>query len=126
MKMAVAMAAVVYLSTTARAAEPQTLTLACEGARTSYPSKTLDTVSTGVIVNLVDRTVQGFGRPDWFGEVKVSIVSETAIFFDGSKDKWRVQGYLDRVTGELRAGEDLGDDDRTEYLLKCRPAQRLF
>jgi hypothetical protein len=57
---------------TAQAAEPETLTLACQGTRiiTTKP----EPISMGIIVNFTKNTVQGFGSP---GLMDVKIAGST-------------------------------------------------
>jgi hypothetical protein len=55
------------------------------------------------------------------------------ISFSGSdkSDSWRIEGSIDRVTGEtvaiaMRRSPTTGEVSSLEYTLKCRPAQRTF
>jgi hypothetical protein len=119
---------------TAQATEP-TLTLACEGTMSSTVyflgvSKGENRSSLGIIVNLADRTVKGFGKDT--DEVKVDSVNETVITFlgetvlPGTSDYWTLSGKIDRVTGNLRATEKVGRIGTYVYSLTCKPTQRMF
>jgi len=80
---------VVALST-AQAAEPQTLTLACQGTTTSgLEDAKPEPVSMGIIVNFTNRTVQGFDQVGLFGElidypVKITAWNDVTVVFKGS------------------------------------------
>ena len=67
-----------------QAAEPANLVLACQG-HTHYlgADSQLLPVSLGIIVDLVDRTVQGFRYPEDF-PIEITNISETTIVFHGS------------------------------------------
>ena len=120
---------------TAQAAEPETLTLACEGTATSIHKPGFhEPVSMGIIVNFTRRTIQGLGLFR-VGEddIKVTTMNDVAVEFRGSKPKrgyeldWTIMGRIDRVTGDVSALKKTDMPyDLTEYVLKCRPAQRLF
>jgi hypothetical protein len=92
----------------AQTAEPEALTLACEGTRTNQTEgdtkPKVTSLSLGVVVNFADRTVKGFGVPT--DEVKVNNVTETYIAFGGGPreaKRWSIRGKIDRVTGDLSA-----------------------
>src|SRR5262245_31323373 len=81
----------VVASTMSQAAEPAKLVLGCQG-HTHYlgaDSQSLP-VSLGIIVNLVDRTVQGFRYPEDF-PIEITNISETTIVFHGSSPTLPVQ-----------------------------------
>jgi len=124
----------------AQAAEPATLTLACQGTATDrYAGSTDDgkpePYSAGVIIDFTARTVEGIAFP-----AKISGVTNVIVTFEGSQDGiletiWTVNGHIDRVTGDLEAtlrmrdkktGKSAGSVTGTVYSLKCRPAQRMF
>jgi hypothetical protein len=131
MRAAAAVTLVVIGLSTARAAEPGTLTLACTGTTTS-PDETLP-ISMGIIVNFTAQTVLGFDPPgsDAF-PVKID-ANDVTIFFSGKQlgvgiDRY-IMGRIDRVTGDVKAVSTMSfkhDKYATDYALKCRPAQRLF
>jgi len=134
-----AAALLVVASMTAQAAEPETLTLACEGTKTwkiidgTYQKPAPEPISPGIIVNFTKRTVQlgteAYPYPMMTG-------TETTIEFyeriDLGPTVMKTEGSIDRVTGALSA--TFTEWDKTtqhkrnwkEYVLKCRPAQRMF
>jgi hypothetical protein len=133
---------VVALST-AQAAEPQTLTLACQGTTTSgLEDAKPEPVSMGIIVNFTNRTVQGFDHVGLFGElidypVKITAWNDVTVVFKGSADFAKsstdsITGTIDRVTGDVWANSIMTDAKTgkiitsTSYALKCRPTQRMF
>jgi len=126
---AAAMVVVAGLSTAA-AAEPKTLMLACDGTITAYADarqRPPTSVSRGVLINFADRTVKGFGKPT--DRVKVHSVDETYISFGTEATKTgetSITGKLDRVTGELSAIMGYSNGLTNMYSLKCKPAQRMF
>jgi hypothetical protein len=136
----IALTAMVAGLSTAQAADEK-LTLACQGtvtggAQTDKP----EPVSMGIIVNFTARTVQGFGHPGFAGlmdfPVKITGWNEVTVAFGGSDSKSRIEnsisGSIDRVTGDVEATSMATDVktghvvSSTAYVLKCRPAQRMF
>jgi len=125
----------VATSMTAQAAEPATLTLACKGTVTITTAKDAkpEPVSMGIIVNFTARTVTGF-EDDY--PVTITAVDDLHISFSGSRgNRWRIEGSMDRVTGDMEAGWTTWDLTRdlkykvawSQLLwLKCRPTQRMF
>ena len=123
---------------TAQAAEPTgTLTLACEGTRTStlgHDAKP-EPISTRVIVNFTTRTVQGFGSGLLGYPVEITAVNEVIIAFGGASKPNNVgqhsiiSGAVDLVTGELGATSSVWGTTgavSTSYSLQCKPTQRMF
>jgi hypothetical protein len=117
---------------TAQAAEPEMLTLACEGTTTfkiqkQSPGKS-SRISMGIIVNFTARTVAGFTDPDDDVPAKVRGVNEAIIVFGGvGKNGSIIRGSIDRVTGVAEAwlaNPETGSS--TDYSLKCKPTQRMF
>jgi hypothetical protein len=110
-------AIVACLSMTAQAAET-TLTLACQGTKTSRvgAATSSEVINIGIIVDFQKKTVVGLS------DNALTIVgsTETTISFVGGTMK----GTLDRVTGTLDA--TLIRSDLRSWNLKCRPAQRMF
>ena len=92
-------------------------------------------VSLGIIVNLVDRTVQGFRYPEDF-PIKITNIDETTIVFHGSSRHApgatyrQINGGIDRVTGVAEATSDVTSWEESKasavHSLKCRPTQRMF
>ena len=111
----------------AHAAEPMgTLTLACEGTKTSPDySDAKRPVSMGMNLDFKARTVEGL--PFEFRRIVISEVTETTItFHSSSEDKEHAfGGVINRVTGVLQAKEVIGVT-RFDYSLKCKPTQRMF
>jgi len=121
------------------AAEPERLTLACNGtmANPTTPDDKPVAVSMGIVVNLATRSVHGFnvtGLADF--PVKIVAMNDATITFFGSDPnppppiiKWTISGSIDRVTGDVGA-VSAGNTDKiatsTTYELKCRPAERIF
>ena len=123
---ATAAALLVVTSMTAQAAEPETLTLACQGTVTITPQTDAkpEPISMGIIVT-TEGAVGGFTNLAHINRFKA-----TTIEFLGNIDGWWVEGSIDRVTGDVSATERLSDQGRLllkkEYSLKCSPAQRKF
>jgi len=123
----IALSAVVVALSTAQAAEPETLTLTCQGTVTGMAGMEgkSEPISIGVIVNFTARTVQGFGYP-----AEVTAVDDAVITFN-RPDSPGIDGMIDRVTGLLRATSVLhSKNDQVlltqSYMLKCTPSQRMF
>jgi hypothetical protein len=124
-------AMVAGLSMTAQAAEPATLTLACQGTMKSAwgePRQWQDAkpVSMGLIVNFTARTVTGFTSPSDDFPVTITTFDDVHILFGGSNKSgdWKIVGSIDRVTGDVTATYNEMID--MVYELKCRPTQRMF
>jgi hypothetical protein len=127
---ATAAALLVVAGMTAQAAEPATLTLACQGT-TTFENAKPKPISMGIIINFTARTVEGFDFP-----AEITAVNQATVKFEGSTNRGGYQftlvGKLDRVTGDVQAYRfryQKEQDDllsATEYALKCRPAQRMF
>jgi len=126
----------VVASTMSQAAEPAKLVLACQG-HTHYieaDSQSLP-VSLGIIVSLVDRTVQGFRYPDDF-PIQITNINETTIIFHGSSPHApgapyrQINGGIDRQTGDAEATSDVTSWRESKasaiHSLNCRPTQRMF
>jgi len=119
-------------------AQPTTLTLACKGTMTEYrlQGATLEQpVSMGIVVNLADRTVQGFGFPFDAEPLKVGYVNDVEVRFGGQQEtlvQSTINGSINRVTGELGATWSFVDkktgnlEPHMAYTLQCRPTQRMF
>jgi hypothetical protein len=122
-----------------QAGEQATLTLACRGTSTwvdkDYTTPVTSAISMGIIVNLADRTVQGFGDPGEFEVIKILSLNDVTVgFLGGHNPGHQIYGSIDRVTGEVEATAEWNEGEsghirtksRTEYSLKCRPTQRMF
>jgi hypothetical protein len=134
-------AAVMVLAglSTAAAAEPAMLTLACKGrmANPTTPDDKPVPIEMGLIINFTTRTVQGFNIPGVADfPVKITAMNDVTIGFFGADPeplppiiKWTISGSIDRVTGDVGATSTASTDKvatATTYELKCRPAQRMF
>ena len=128
----------VVASTMSQAVEPAKLVLACQG-HSHYleaDSQSLP-VSLDIIVNLADRTVQGFRSPEDFS-IKITDINETRIVFHGSSRHAagatatyrQINGGIDRITGDGDATSDVTSWRESKasaiHSLKCKPAQRMF
>jgi hypothetical protein len=120
----------------AEAQQPATLTLACKGTTTEYrlQGATLEQpVSMGIIVNLADGTVQGFGFPFDSEPLKIGYVNDVEVRFGGERDfavRSTINGSINRVTGDMDATWSFEKTGYLEphmtYALQCKPAQRMF
>jgi hypothetical protein len=131
---ATAAALLVMASMTAQAAEPATLTLACQGTVTNVMAAKPkpEPVSIGIIVNFTGGTVEGFGA----FPAKIRTVKEVTVGFERDFEQssiWTIYGSIDRVTGDVQAAVREWSRIETskfvswvEYFLKCKPAQRMF
>jgi len=132
-----AAALLVVTSMTAQAAEPETLTLACNGTVTDDDKP--EPVSMGIVVDFANRTVQGFLTPGdglaVYYPVNITGWDDVTVSFRGSgSDKIgssSIRGTMDRVTGDVSALLLLSSDTNKlisalKYELKCTPAQRKF
>jgi len=121
---------------TAQAAEPMTLTLACQGTATQDTEPDAkQPISLGIVLNFTTRTVQGF---PFIGDAEITKVDDGRIVFvaryHGSKevhDEWGFVGSIDRVTGDLKAhwmlmNMETGNSRIVAYRLKCQSTQRML
>jgi hypothetical protein len=119
---------------TAQAADT-TLTLACKGTVTIKSSGPLqydpDPVSMGLIVNFMNRTVQGASRwgPYLFDDqLQITDLNEKTIVFSGFSKflGMDIGGFMDRVTGDVGMLATSKTGGPYDYSLKCTPTQRMF
>ena len=90
--------------TTARAAEPPTLTLAFQGTVTSdLENAKPEPVSMGIIVDFTNRTVQGFGAPVLDYPIGITAWNDVTVAFFGHVLGSSTVGIIDRVTGDVEA-----------------------
>jgi len=119
-------------------AQPATLRFACQGTTTESlePDAKKYPVSLGIVVNLTDRTVQGFYLPELL-EIPVKITAANKVVAFGGQRKspstlTSIHGSIDRVTGDLTATLAVSEPKTSKiytttiYALKCRPTQRMF
>jgi hypothetical protein len=123
-------------ATTAQA-QPATLTLACKGTATEHDmsgDQDPQPISMGIIVNLTDRTVQGFPDPFDLRPLEVGYVNDVEVRFGGKEEtlvRHRIIGSINRVTGDVWASWSFVDEKgnlelHMTYALQCKPAQRML
>ncbi len=125
--------------TTARAQGGGTLTLACNGTTSDgmVEDAKREPISMGIIVNFTTRTIQGFHAPGLLDyPVKVTGWDDVTVVFSGSQNiggiSTSINGTIDRVTGDVQASETSVNTKTSNYIsasnyvLKCRPTQRMF
>jgi hypothetical protein len=112
----------------AQAAEPNTLTLTCEGTVDPWgvpPSP----ISVSIVLDFAAGTMTNFFTDVPWVTVRMGAVDDVHITFGGrgSRDDLlpNISGSIDRVTGGLEAWA-LYVGGQKKYSLKCRPAQRMF
>jgi hypothetical protein len=137
---ATAAALLVVAGMTAQAAEPETLTLACQGTMTSPLLEKEEPYRMGVIFNFTTRTVQGIkspAYPELNYPIKITGADDVTVAFRGSGQVLSLgvlstEGTIDRITGDLEFTETSTDlktgkvISQSNYSLKCRPTQRMF
>jgi hypothetical protein len=120
-------------STLSYAAETENVVLACEGHTQYLEADTQSLpVSLSIIVNLANRTVQGFRYPEDF-PIKITKINETTIVFHGSSRQGaraiyrQINGGIDRVTEDAEATSDVtswGESIASAlHSLKCRSTE---
>jgi hypothetical protein len=117
---------------TAQAAEPETLTMACKGTETDKggAGSSSEQINIGIIVDFQKKAVLGLSGDS--EPVPITSISETTISFAANATGWVMTGTLDRVTGALVLSSiKLNPSTRETILtvsldLKCRPTQRMF
>jgi hypothetical protein len=123
-------------------AETTTLTLACKGTTTQHTlsgDEDPQPISMGIIVNLTDRTVQGFGFPFDTKPLEIGYVNDVEVRFGGNEEgpdgsfKHSINGSINRVTGDVEATWSFvgktwakGIEPHMSYALQCKPTQRMF
>jgi hypothetical protein len=119
-------------SAMSQAAADTKLLLACQGHTHYLEVSQSFPVSLGIIVNLVDRTVQGFPHPEDF-PIKITDINERTIVFRGYSRRLpgasyrQINGGIDRVTGEGQATSDVTNWRESKasaiHSLKCTPPE---
>jgi len=113
----------------------QQLSLACIGsAQSSIPDEKpepKEPISMGIVLNFATRTVPGFDYP-----IMIKDANDATVAFGGNHQSRSlesiIEGYIDRVTGDLEAIEVLFDHAASKtqsmksYKLQCKPTQRLL
>jgi hypothetical protein len=111
----------------AQAAEPTgTLTLACEGTKINwvYSAKTSEPVSAGLVIDFPTGTISGFPYSLEAIVIQISKVDDALIIFKYGGTY--LQGFINRVTGELEAETTVALGYQHQWSLKCKPTQRMF
>jgi len=126
------------VAATAQAQQPATLTLACKGTTTEHLTtgdQDAQPISMGIIVNLADRTVQGFGYPFDLRPLEIGYVNDVEVRFGGKEEtsvRSIIIGSINRVTGDVDATWSFIDqktgnlEPHLTYTLQCKPAQRML
>lgn len=114
-----------------RASELMELTLSCDGTTTNMmagtDTKPESVVKMGVLVNLREATVLGFGH---LARIKSS--DAASVDFDGQGGDWSVQGTIDRITGSVTATTTMSNQKTDKLImsynwdLHCSPVKRVF
>jgi hypothetical protein len=127
--------AVILLGLPTAHAADTTLTLACQGTTTAGTEDKPEPISMGIIVNFMNRTVQGYGAPGVLDyPIKITAWNDVTVAFLGSHERIgsTTRGSIDRVTGDVEATSIVFDVKtgsikiQTSYSLKCRPTPRMF
>jgi hypothetical protein len=143
LKKSITVAAFCFLVGAPSHAGPGTLTLACKGGTTAYPSPYQGDgkpvpLSVGLLVDFTKRTIKGFP----FSQMEITQVTELMIYFSETivaTFTTVTDGTIDRVTGDVEGhsatykstkGMDMLKPDNVvggfTFTLKCTPAQRMF
>jgi hypothetical protein len=110
------------------------LTLSCDGTAknilaTNDDDKPEKITKLGILVNLADQTVMGFGHPARI--TKVDAVSVELKAHGKDVSDWSIDGTVDRITGSITATE-LASSAKgaliigTSWDLTCTPTKRVF
>jgi hypothetical protein len=131
MRIAIVPLIVLSLSLPAQA-QPEMLTLVCQGAITTGREGTPEPISMGVTISFTTLTVHGFGGTS---EVKITYMDETIIAFEGldpvppnQLTHWDISGRMHRLTGDMEVTSTLfflntgTIGSLVSYSLKCKPA----
>jgi hypothetical protein len=113
-------------------ADPETLTLSCDGKLTNTMSSDNDTktetvTKMGLLVNLAEGTVMGFGTP-----ARIEKTDTVSVNFVGDSGGSSVQGTVDRITGGVIASTQLYSASAKKLIssynwdLHCKPTKRVF
>jgi hypothetical protein len=113
-------------------AQPEMLTLACQGTITKETAGTPQSISMGITVNFITLTVHGFGGTS---DVKITYMDEAIIAFDGvdlvdssQVTHWDTHGGMNRLTGDVEVTSTLmllktnTVASSTSYSLNRKPA----
>jgi hypothetical protein len=111
------------------ASELMELTLSCDGKMMNMMAdnnpKTESVTKMGLLVDLRQGTVLGFGHP-----ARIKSSDAASVDFEGPDGS--VQGTIDRITGSVQATTTLMSRDKSKLLfsynwdLHCIPVKRVF
>jgi hypothetical protein len=114
-----------------QASELMELTLSCDGKTTNMmadsDTKPESVTKMGVLVNLREGTVLGFGHP-----ARIKSSDAASVDFGGESGNWSVQGTIDRITGSVEATTMLMNQNTNKIImsyswdLHCSPVKRVF
>jgi hypothetical protein len=81
----------------------------------------------GLLVNLREGTVLGFGHP-----TRIKGSDAASVEFEGQNGTWSGQGAIDRITGSVQATTMMMDRNNSKLIfsfswdLRCVPVKRVF
>ena len=118
-------------------AGPETLTLACKGETTTYQQGARpEPIALGLVIDFTKRTIKGFPLA---GEIEITQITASAIYFHKFAASSVFDGRIDRITGDVEGhaasykstkGADMLKPDNVasgfNFALKCTPTQRMF
>ena len=101
-------------------AGPETLTLACKGETTTYQQGARpEPIALGLVIDFTKRTIKSFPLA---GEIEITQITASAIYFHKSAASSVFDGRIDRMSGQLLGIES---DDVIGYCFPRRwPADR--
>jgi hypothetical protein len=124
---------------TAQAAEPTTLTLACSGTQTGYETTKSMELSFNLFLDFTARTVESSGPSPFMNIGKMTQATTPFIVYLKYTGIIRGKlgesiGTLDRMTGDLEGDArtyksdavSSGIDGGYRFSVKCKPTQRMF
>lgn len=118
-------------------AGPETLALACKGETTTYQQGAKpEPISLGLLIDFTKRTIKGFPLA---GEIEITQISASAIYFHKSVASSVFDGRIDRITGDVEGHATSYKNTKGtvilkpenvvsgfNFALKCTPTQRMF
>jgi hypothetical protein len=116
----------------ARAENQETLTLSCDGTLTNAMSTDNDTktesfTKMGLLVNLAEGTVLGFGTP-----ARIKKTDAVSVEFAGEVGGASVSATIDRITGSVLASTYSYNANLKKIIssnnwdMHCKPTKRVF
>jgi hypothetical protein len=113
------------------ATELMELTLSCDGTITNMladsDTKPESVTKMGMLVNLREGTVLGFGHP-----TRIKGSDAASMEFEGQNGTWSAQGTIDRITGSVQATTMMMNQNNSKLILSyswdlhCIPVKRVF